>query len=181
MGDFNARNGSLNDFVELDELSRPAHDCISNYLEDIILPSRQNVDQIVNNQRKYLLDTCIESKLRILNGRIIGDSLGYNTYFGHRGSSTIDYFIVSENLFNVFDFIKVRPPTEMSDHSVIWCGMKTNVTYTEVNDDSENVYAKLPGQFIVDETTKQKYIESLLDKTLLVYFKMFCVMSKLTQ
>ena len=79
------------------------------------------------------------------------------------GSSTIDYFIVSENLFNVFDFINVRPPTEMSDHSVIWCGKKTNVTYTEVNDDSENVYAKLPGQFIVDETTKQKYIESLLD------------------
>ena len=164
MGDLNARTGSLNDFVELDELSRPDHDLLpSNYLEYIILPSRHNVDQIVNDQGKYLLDTCIESKLRILNGRIIGDSLGYNTYFGPRGSSTIDYFIVSENLFNVFDFINVRPPTEMSDHSVIWCGMKTNVTYTEVNDDSENVYAKLPGQFIVDETTKQKYIESLLD------------------
>ena len=86
IGDLNARTGSLIDFVELDELSRPDHDLLpSNYLEDIILPSRQNVDQIVNDQGKYLLDTCIESKLRILNGRIIRDSLGYNIYFGPRG------------------------------------------------------------------------------------------------
>lgn len=164
MGDFNARTGRLNDFVELDETTRLDYDLLpSNYLEDIDLPSRQNVDQIVNDQGKYLLDICIESKLRILNGRIFGDSLGYNTYFGPRGSSTIDYFVVSENLFDSIDFINVRPPNELSDHSVIWCGMKTNVTYTEMNDESENAYAKLPGKFIVDEATKQKYIQSLLD------------------
>ena len=47
MGDLNARTGSINDFAELVELSRPDHDLLpSSYLEDIILPSRQNVDQI---------------------------------------------------------------------------------------------------------------------------------------
>lgn len=162
MGDFNARTGSLNDFVELDQLSRVDNDLLpSNYTEDIDLPFRENVDQIVNDQGKQLLHMCIESKLRILNGRILGDSLGYNTYFGPRGSSTIDYFIVSEDLFSDFDFINVCPPNELSDHSVIWCGMKMDATY-EINDESGTVHDTLPGKFIVDEHTKQKYIESLI-------------------
>ena len=106
---------------------------------------------------------CIKSKLRILNGRILSDSLGYNTYFGPRGSSTIDYIVVSENLFDLFNFINVRPPNELSDHCVIWCGMKTTVSYSEINDEFATVYATLPGKFIVDESTKQMYVESLLD------------------
>ena len=164
MGDFNARTGVLNDYVELDETARLDLDLLpSDYLEDIVLPTRLNVDQIVNDQGKYLLDMCIESKLRILNGRILGDSLGYNTYFGPRGSSTIDYIVVSENLFDLFNFINVRPPNELSDHCVIWCGMKTTVSYSEINDEFATVYATLPGKFIVDESTKQMYVESLLD------------------
>ena len=92
-----------------------------------------------------------------------GDSLGYNTYFGPRGSSSIDYFIVSEVLVYGFDFINVCPPTELFDHCVIWCGMKTDVTYGALNNDSKNVYDKVPGKFIVVENTKQKYIQSLTD------------------
>ena len=92
-----------------------------------------------------------------------GNSLGYNTYFGPRGSSSIDYFIVSEDLVYEFDFINVYPPTELSDHCVIWCGIKTDLTYGALNNDSKNVYDKLPGKFIVDENTKQKYIQSLTD------------------
>ena len=111
-----------------------------------------------------LVEFCIETKLRILNERISGDSLGYNTYFGPRGSSTIDYFIVFENLFEAFHFINVCPPNELSDHSVVWCGMKTKVTYSAIIDDEhETVYAKLPGKFIIDDSTKQRYTESLLD------------------
>ena len=80
MGDFNARTGSLNDFVELDETTTVDYDLLpSNYLEDIDLSSRQNVDQTVNVKGKHLLDICIESKLQILNGRIFDDSLGYTT------------------------------------------------------------------------------------------------------
>ena len=87
MGDFNARTGTLNDFVELDQISRVDIDLLpSNYLEDVNLPIHQNVDQGVNDQGKQLLDTCIDSKLRIINGRmILGDSLGYNKFFGPKG------------------------------------------------------------------------------------------------
>ena len=38
------------------------------------------------------------------------------------------------------DFINVRPPNEWSDHSIIWCGIKTNVTFIELDDEFENVY-----------------------------------------
>ena len=91
---------------------------------------------------------------------MIGDSFGYNTFFGPRGSSTIDSIIVSEDLFYEFDFINVSPPSELSDHCVVWCCFKT---YSEIDEEPESLYDKLPGKFIVDETTKQKYIESLVD------------------
>ena len=164
MGGFNARTGTLNEFVELDQLSHVECDLLpSHYLEDTGLPFRQNVDKVINDQGKQLLDTCIESKLRILNGRMIGESLGYNTYFSPRGSSSIDYFILSEDLIYEFDIINVCPPTELSDHCVIWCDMKTDVTYGILNNASKNVYDKLPCKFIVEKNTKQKYIQSLTD------------------
>ena len=73
-------------------------------MEDIILPIRNNVDEMINEQGQNLLDFCIEAKLRILNGRLIGDSMGYKTFYGARGSSSIDYILVSEDLLHTFDF-----------------------------------------------------------------------------
>ena len=48
MGDFNARTGTINDFVELDQISYVESDLLpSNYLEETDLLFRQNVDKIV--------------------------------------------------------------------------------------------------------------------------------------
>ena len=94
---------------------------------------------------------------------MIGDSFGYNTFCGPRGSSIIDSIIISEDLFYEFDFITVSPPNELSDHCVVWYCFKTDVTYSEIDEEPESLYDKLPGKFIVDEITKQKYIESLVD------------------
>ena len=57
----------------------------------------------------------------------MGDSLGYRTYYGPRGSRTVDYFIASEDLFHVFSFVNTLPPSELSGHSVIWTGL--NIKY----------------------------------------------------
>ena len=117
MGDFNARTGIPNDYVELDNIGRPVNGLLpQSYSEDKVLPKRYNIDRNTNVQGQTLLDLCIESKLRMLNGRIMGDSLGYNTYYGPRGSSCIDYIIAAEELFNYFMFINVMPSTELSDH-----------------------------------------------------------------
>ena len=72
MGDFNARTGTPNDYVELDNIGRPVNGLLpQSYSEDKVLPKRYNIDRNTNAQGQTLLDLCIESKLRILNGRII--------------------------------------------------------------------------------------------------------------
>ena len=79
--DFNARTGTLNDFTELEETSDSDNNLLPpDYTEDIILPVRNNTDKFVNDQGQTLIELCIESRLRLLNGRLMGDSLGYRTY-----------------------------------------------------------------------------------------------------
>ena len=53
MGDFNARSGTLNKFVEFDHITRVDNE-FTNYLEDIILPICNNVDEIIMNKVKTL-------------------------------------------------------------------------------------------------------------------------------
>ena len=48
--------------------------------------------------------------------------------------------------------------------------MKTDVTYSETDEESDNLYDIFPGKFIVDETTTQNYIKSLVDGHLLQTF-----------
>ena len=127
MGDFNARTGVANDYIELDHIYQADEGILPSYfLEDSLLPKRFNIDKIINIQGQYLLDLCIETRLHILNGRFIGDSAGCNTYLRPRISSTIDYVIVSEDLFHSFSFTNVMPPTELSDHCIIWCGLNAD-------------------------------------------------------
>jgi hypothetical protein len=77
------------------------------YTNDIKLKSRNNSDKEINEQGNNLIDLCIETKLRILNGRIDGDSLGYRTYYSPRGSSTVDYIICSEYILHDFVFFNM--------------------------------------------------------------------------
>lgn len=71
-----------------------------------------------------MIDLCIETKLRILNGRVDGDSLGYNTYYSPRGSSNLGYFLASEDIFHDFIFVHVFQPNELSDIVFIGLGCK---------------------------------------------------------
>ena len=74
MGDFNARTGVANDFIELDHICRADEGILpSGTLEDRLLPKCFNIDKIINEQGQHLLDLCLETRLRILNGRFIGD------------------------------------------------------------------------------------------------------------
>ena len=60
---------------------------------------------------KSLLELCIQSRLRILNGRSFGDTMGRFTAHCSLGSSVIFYFIASEDIqINslVFTFMNLR-------------------------------------------------------------------------
>jgi hypothetical protein len=46
---------------------------------------------------KNILELCIGSQLRILNGRTIGDSSGKATYFNYNGVTINDYCLCSSS------------------------------------------------------------------------------------
>lgn len=104
---------------------------------------------------------------------MIGDSLGYNTFFGPRGSSTIDYFIVSEDLFHEFSFINVRPPNELSDHCILWCGLKRDMIYSAIDDEQETTFSTLSGKFVLDETTSRSMSLHSQMTNQLIYYRHF--------
>ena len=71
-GDFNARTGSgVADFInDDDDIHVPVAD---NYLQDKNIKYQLSQDPIVDTRGCTLIDLCIKSQLRILNGRFFGD------------------------------------------------------------------------------------------------------------
>ena len=100
IGDFNSRTGQNPDFIEKDSSQINDFDGVDllspDYVTDTEL-KRVNQDFIINSHGKTLLDLCLSSRLRILNGRFLGDSLGYFTYMSNNGFSSVDYAILSES------------------------------------------------------------------------------------
>ncbi len=100
MGDFNARTGTLSDFVDIEGELR----------NSCILP-RQNADSFTNNNGRQFTELCKTSDLLILNGRFGSDGMeGKKTCTTHNGGSTIDYMCASQDIikhikdFHVHDF-----------------------------------------------------------------------------
>jgi hypothetical protein len=93
-GDLNARTGSESDCIQDD--SNDEHlPLYENYNSVIIQEKRCSHDCKVDNRGKKLLDLCIGSKLRFLNGRMWGDSYGKFTCIKPSGSSVVDYVIMT--------------------------------------------------------------------------------------
>ncbi|CAG2242536.1 unnamed protein product [Mytilus edulis] len=76
IGDLNARVSNHLDFIS-DENN--IHDDLLNLLPDDYLGDshiyRNSLDKVLNPHGKQLIDLCIASRLRILNGRFVGDLL----------------------------------------------------------------------------------------------------------
>ena len=164
MGDFNARTSNLNDFIDLDNISHTDSNSYlpTNYSADLPLIRRQNMDTSINEQGKHLIDLCIESKIRTLNNRVMGDSLGSFTYYCTQGKSCVDYIIVSEDIVNNLNFLHVLPPNELSDHCIIWFSLKipnSLDSITKCKQDDIYTYS-ITGKFCVDNG-KSDYITLL--------------------
>ena len=92
-------------FVNGDDTFCPAPD---QYSANPGISTRINHDRNVCVYGNRLLELCQKSSLRILNGRKIGDSIGNLTCHEYNGSSTVDYFIGSTELFNNARYMKVH-------------------------------------------------------------------------
>ena len=63
-----------------------------------------------------------------INGRTTGDSFGKITFHSPKGISTVDYFIVSQELMNMCENHVVKEPTIFSDHSQLICWATISAT-----------------------------------------------------
>ena len=117
LGDFNARTGTLNDFIENDCQDFIAAD--NTYNLDKNWPKRNNADYSFNKLGGETLRLCIGNKLRILNGRVTGDLDGKLTSYQYNGASTVDYGIVSKDLQSTVLGFQVQALTPYSDHCPI--------------------------------------------------------------
>ena len=85
LGDTNARTACNNDYV-INDVDRFIPDVIP-YIIDNDLPKRHSQDMTINERGTNILDMCVSSGLRILNGREPGDTIGYYTCNKYNGSS----------------------------------------------------------------------------------------------
>ena len=113
-GDLNARTGTMCDYIESDS-EMPQNSPLT-YIVDQDYP-RVSQDLSVNTQGRCLLDLCIGSRLRILNGRHKGDSSGKYTCYTPNGCSVVDYVIVSADIQHLISKFSIHPLTMYSDHS----------------------------------------------------------------
>ena len=84
LGDFNAKTGSQPDYILNDEDDfLPLNE---DYVIDSNIIDRKSKDTKVCSRGKELLEICIFSSLRILNGRAFGDFMGKFTSYQYNGN-----------------------------------------------------------------------------------------------
>lgn len=133
-GYFNGRVSTLDDFIINDSYDRFCNDD-DEYIVDKC-SVRQNQDKILTARGKHIMDFCIQSRLRLLNGRTSGDMEGKCTLHNSLGSSTIDYFITSESFLHRINFMKVHNfRKSLSDYCCLSVCFKVNL---EVNNNSSS-------------------------------------------
>ncbi|KAK3102147.1 hypothetical protein FSP39_009168 [Pinctada imbricata] len=163
-GDFNARTGKLKDYIDHDDIGESFVDCPlpTVYLPDTCAP-REQLDKTCNSHGILLTDMCKTLNLRILNGRFLGDSQGYYTFSNQNGSSTVDYMLASNNIYNSILYFNVLPPNEISDHCIITTGIQTHMDrQNSIHTVYENVH-KLKGRFEWSDNCKEAYLIAMSD------------------
>ena len=127
---FNSRIGTQNDFII--ENGKDLTYLLQEYELDAITSVRNNQDTSVNQYGQQLLDLCIETKLRILNGRTRGDLQGYLTHVGFHGCSTVDLVLTSEAFLiksTIVQYLSVQDLNFLSDHRPILLKLTRNCNF----------------------------------------------------
>lgn len=156
IGDLNARISLEDDYISDD--SDKHLPIFENYKCDFNLISRKSQDHILSPRGKKLLNLCITSSLRVLNGRTFGDLIGSYTCFQPLGSSVVDYFITSEELLPLFTYFTVEKfLPDLSDHCQISGMFKCNINEKlEISN-----LLPMPEKYIWDENSSSRFQEAM--------------------
>ena len=100
-GDFNARTGSLDDFIMQDDDETDMYLHILNdmeYNKDSFHSPRISRDKEVNDYGKDMINLCCTYGIHMLNGRFSDDPHGSCTCFSSNGASLVDYILCLSQL-----------------------------------------------------------------------------------
>jgi hypothetical protein len=156
----NGHTNILQDFIDNVLIQLP-----DSYDADIIRRRRNNDKSKTNEHGLSLIELCISSGLRILNGRKLGDFTGKCTYYGPmcKNPTLIDYGLIHKHDYKDIVAFNVQDLSHLSDHCLIY----TCVT-AKVNEQrdcirpilKENLQV-IPGRFLWEEKHRAPFIESL--------------------
>ena len=138
MGDLNSRICIKPDYIPNDNNVGENDDF---YEIDQVQVGRCSEDTNSNSQGPRLLDFCIGNRMRILNGRTLGDLEGKYTCHRPTGSSVVDYGISSEEFLDRIDTFTVHEYMgHLSDHCKISAQIRgsTRAKTREVRDKFSN-------------------------------------------
>jgi hypothetical protein len=134
IGDLNARVGEVNEFVPpydfLNVDPQVNNEVIHKDYDFAPAPIRRNRDRTVTSSGRKCLDFCKKNSFIILNGPYEGDRKGKKTFKSHKGSSTIDLFISSPEMWADVIELKVIEEGGMSvqsDHCPVHVILNMNV------------------------------------------------------
>ena len=112
-GDLNGRVGHESDFIEHDNTRFGDISCVPKLFDY----------EKVNTIGRCVLNLCISSGVRILNGRSAGDCRGKITFYNKNGTSVIDYCIVDKYSFDIIQDFYVGDFNIYSDHALIFVSL----------------------------------------------------------
>ena len=113
--------------------------------------------QSTNEYGKNILDICISSQMRILNGRTLGDTRRKATFHGFNGSSIDDYCTCSATLLgDINNFCVNDFDVTLSDHALIL----VNIQSYFCHQDTDNL-REAPKSIIWDEVKMTNFKNNL--------------------
>ena len=142
-GDFNSRTGITSDFIDVDEILSElcGIDLEENFRDSFVnnnIPvDRYNQDSVINENGKKLIEACLVTDLKFLNGRFGEDSkIGQFTCHTGMGSSVVDYTLISPSLIsNISEFSILLYDRAISDTH---CAMSITLIQSNSNMYSSN-------------------------------------------
>lgn len=129
VGDFNARCGTLDDFISDDKLEKSVEKNLQSFVDydnNANVYCRHNADRGVNNFGKKLINLCRTTGLKIVNGRNENDYNGNITFYNANGTSTIDYLLTDVYNFDNIAYFSTGIFNCFSDHAPVSFCIKTN-------------------------------------------------------
>ncbi|VDI29898.1 Hypothetical predicted protein [Mytilus galloprovincialis] len=164
-GDFNARCGDMQDFIE--------------GVDDVQI--RDVIDDVLNRNGEMLIEFLVDCNLCMLNGRIGKQDY---TNISSKGKSVVDYILTPHDQINdVIDFqvhtmsniisrFDLAGYESIPDHSLLECTISTYAENTDtVEQLSENERLKAPRRFRYDglrnELFSDEPMQKLLQETIL--------------